>query len=415
MWHLLLRNPAFRYRFAGSALSLLGDAVVPTALAIAVLRIDAAPSALALVLGCTMVPQLLALPLGGVLGDRLDPRTLTVCADLVRCLTQLVTGFELLGATPHLGVIAACGALRGVSSAFASPAQSPLLVAVVRTEDLHAANSLMGIVRSLAQLGGPGLAAALLALAGVPWAFFVDGLGFALSAVLLLFVRGVGRPQATAEREGLLRDLSAGWREVRARRWYWSSLIAHGLWNGAAALLAVLGPVLAVRDLGGEGTWLAVAQAGTAGLLCGALLAHRVRPGRPVLVVNLACASYGAPLALFATGAPTAWIIAAYGLSMVSLGFTNPVWETVLQRVVPREVLARVTSYDWLLSLGAMPLGYVLGPLLAGWWGPRVPLAGAAVVVAAACLGTALVPEVRGLRVPGFGGEPAPVRAPSLT
>ena len=88
----------------------------------------------------------------------------------------------------------------------------------------------------------------------------------------------------------------------------------------------------------------------------------------------------------------------AYGIALTSLGFLNPVWETAVQHSVPAPVLARVTAYDWLLSLAAQPLGYAVAPLLATAWSPTIPLLIAAVLVAAACLGTAAVPGVRQLR-----------------
>ncbi|MET8545104.1 hypothetical protein ABZW03_31335 [Kitasatospora sp. NPDC004799] len=58
-------------------------------------------------------------------------------------------------------------------------------------------------------------------------------------------------------------------------------------------------------------------------------------------------------------------------------------------------VLARVTSYDWLLSLAGAPLGYVLAPLAADTWGSRAPLLASAVLVTLVCAGTAAVPGVR--------------------
>ncbi|MEV0849778.1 MFS transporter [Streptomyces sp. NPDC049954] len=404
MWRLLARNPSFRFRFAGSALSVLGDAVVPAALALAVLHLTHAPSAMAWVLGCAMVPKLLLLPFGGVAGDWFNPRTVTLLTDAVRCAAQLFVGVELLRGTPQLWQIALASALGGMASAFALPAQAPLIAGTVRKEDLHAANSLLGVVGSTARLGGPGLAALLVSLAGTGWAFVLDGLSFAASAALLSFVR-VDRLPPPERRRGLREDLVQGWHEVRSRDWYWTSLIAHSTWNGAAAVLATLGPALAVRELGGEGAWLAMLQAGTAGLLLGSLIAHRAKPGRPVLTGNLVLSLYAVPLALFAAGSPAWAVIGAYGVAMAALGFLNPVWETVLQSAVPREVLARVGSYDWLLSMGAMPLGYVLAPLLASWWGAGVPLTLSAALVAVTCLGTALVPGVRNLRVEGFGGK----------
>jgi hypothetical protein len=64
---------------------------------------------------------------------------------------------------------------------------------------------------------------------------------------------------------------------------------------------------------------------------------------------------------------------------------------------VPSHVLARVSAYDWLVSLAAMPLGYALGPTLADAAGPGLPLIGAAVLVAVSSIGTAAVQDVRNL------------------
>lgn len=225
----------------------------------------------------------------------------------------------------------------------------------------------------------------------------LDGASFAVSAALLSAtkVRHVPIP-----RRSVLSDLKEGWSEVRSRDWYWTSLIAHAAWNGAAAVLMTLGPALAVREMGGKAVWIALLQTGAIGLLLGSLLAGRARPRRPVLVANLGLATYALPLGLLAAGAPAALTIAAYGIAQAGLGFLGPVWDTSVQSAVPAHALARVTSYDWLLSLAAMPLGYVLAPLAASAWGAEVPLAVAAVAVGAACLGTAAVPGVRHFRAP---------------
>jgi hypothetical protein len=220
----------------------------------------------------------------------------------------------------------------------------------------------------------------------------LDASSFALSAALLAVVR-VGR--TPLPRASMLSDLKEGWGEVRSRDWYWTSLVAHAVWNGAAAVLAALGPAVAIHRLGGEGVWFWVLEAGAVGLVLGSLLAARARPRRPVLVANLGLATYALPLALLALAAPAPLLIAAYGLALTALGYLNPVWETVVQQQVPPRVLARVTSYDWLLSLAAMPAGYALAPLAAGAWGSSAPLAVSAALVAAACLATAAVPGVR--------------------
>ncbi|MEL5956192.1 MFS transporter [Streptomyces sp. CLV115] len=392
-----LRTRAFRLLFIGRTLSLVGDAVIPTALSLAVYLATGSTGALALVLGCAMVPKLLLLPLGGVVGDRFNARTVALTTDLVRCATQLFVGVELLGGSPALWQIALAEAVGGAAGAFAMPTASPLIRGTVAESGLLRANSLMAVVNSATRLGGPALAGLLILTAGPGWAFVLDGATFAVSAALLsaVEVRHVPIP-----RRSLLTDLKEGWGEVRSRDWYWTSLIGHATWNGAAAVLMTVGPALFLRELGGKGVWVALLQTGAVGLLLGSLLAGRARPRRPVLVANLGLATYALPLGLLAAHAPVALTIAAYGVAQAGLGFLGPVWDSSVQSAVPAHALARVTSYDWLLSLGAMPLGYALAPLAASAWGAEVPLAIAAVAVGAACLGTAAVPGVRRFGAP---------------
>ncbi|MGR6319584.1 MFS transporter [Micromonospora soli] len=397
-----LRHPAFRLLFLGRTVSAVGDAVVPTALALAVLRATGSTAALAVVLGCAMLPRLLLLPLGGVVADRFDARRVALLTDLVRCAAQLVVGVELLGGAPTLTHLAAASALGGAASAFAMPTASPLVAGTVEADGRQRANALMGVTANASRLAGPALAGLLVWTAGPGWAFVLDAASFAVSAALLSVIRVRHVP---VPHRSLRADLVLGWREVRSRDWYWSSLVAHGVWNGAAAVLLTVGPVIAVDRLGGEGVWVLLQQAGAVGLLAGSLLAARVRPRRPVLLGNLALATYAAPLLLLAAAAPAPVVVTAYCLALASLGFLNPVWETVVQGQFPPEVLARVTSYDWLMSLGAMPIGYALAPLAARAWGSPAPLAVAGVLVLLACAGTAAVPGVRRLGWPA--GAPA--------
>lgn len=388
-----LRLRAFRLFFIGRALSALGDAVIPAALVLAVLRATGSTADLALVLGCALVPRLLLLPLGGVVADRFNPRTVALIADLVRCAVQLLVAVELFSAHPTLWHIAAASAVGGVAGAFALPASSPLIAATVAGPQRLKANALLGITRSATQLAGPAIAGLLIWLAGPGWAFVLDAASFAVSAALLAMVRITHRPAAS--HPSLIKDLVQGWVEVRTRDWFWSSLIAHATWNGVAAVLVTLGPAIAVHQLGGEGVWVAILQAGAVGLLAGSLLASRLTLKRPILVANLGLATYALPLVALAVAAPAPVVIGAYGLAMAALGLLSPVWETVVQSQVPAHALARVNSYDWLFSLAAMPLGYVLAPIAAQAWSERTPLLIAAVAVAVACLGTIAVPGVR--------------------
>lgn len=401
-----LRLRDFRLLFIGRTLSALSEALVPAALAIAVVLTTGSATAMGITLACATVPRVALMPLGGVLADRFQARRMAMSADLLRVFTQVFVGIELLSPSPELWHICASQFLYGVASAFSMPARSPMVVGTVPEAARQRANAAMGFTKGAAWVLGPALAGSLIYLVGSGWVFVVDGVAFAISAGLLAItrVRHVPAPPQT-----LRKDLAIGWREVAGRRWLWMSLVAHSVWNFCAGILMTLGPVIAILHLGGEGTWIWILQTGGIGLLAGSLLAGRIRIRRRVMWANLALATYAIPLLLLALHAPVPLIIAGYGVAQAALGFLNPIWDTALQENVPADRLARVDSYDWLFSLAAQPLGYVVAPLLAAWWSPSVPLTGAAVLVLVVCLVAGMAPSVRAL----VSGGPAKENAPA--
>lgn len=396
-----LRVRNFRLLFAGRLVDELGDSIAPAALTLAIVQATGSSGALAVVLASTMIPRLALLPVGGVIVDRLQPRRVALTADSIHGAAQLFVGYELILGDVRLTHIAIAAAVGGAASAFSLPATSPLVAGTVDGAARQTANSLMGVASSTTRLAGPALAGLLIFTAGAGWAFVLDAATFAFSAATLALVRV---QFVEVARQSMRADLASGWAEVRTRTWYWTTLIGHATWNFAAGVLMTLGPVIAVHELGGRGVWLAALQASAIGYLLGSILAGRTRVRRAVLVGNLALLTYVAPLLLFAFSGPAWLVVASYGIALGCLGFLNPVWETIVQQQIPPEALARVTAYDWLVSLAGMPLGYALGPLLAGSLGATWPLAGAAFLVAIAMLAPALAPDVRNLRL----AEPAP-------
>lgn len=391
-----LRDRNFRLLFTGRVVDQLGDAVSPAALSLAIVIATRSTAGLAVVLVCALLPKVLLLPIGGVLADRLGPRPVAMAAAVVSGIAQLSIGLLLLGGHIDFLLIAIAAAVKGVAGAFDAPATLPLVAGTTDDDGRQAANALMGIAGSATNLAGPALAGLLLFTVGAGWAFVLDAATFGFSAGTLALIKV--RPMHVP-RKSLRGDLAAGWAEVRSRTWYWTSLIGHATWNFAAGLLATTGPVIAVTELGGKGVWLAALEASAAGYLAGAFIAGRTRVSRAILIGNIALMSYAVPLALFAFAAPAWLVVVSYGLAMACLGFLNPVWETAVQQEVPPEILARVSAYDWLVSLGAMPLGYALGPVLTREFGYTWPLAGAAALVLITLSIPVSLPDVRNLRL----------------
>jgi hypothetical protein len=391
-----LRGRNFRLLFAGRIVDGLGDAVSPAALTLAIVVATRSSAGLAIVLVCALVPKIALLPVGGVMIDRLSPQRVAMVAAIVSGAAQLSIGLLLFAGHIDLALIAVAAAVKGVAAAFDTPATLPLVAGTTDGDGRQAANALVGIASSATNLAGPAVAGLLIFTVGAGWAFILDAATFGFSACTLALIKV--RP-VSVPRRSFRADLAAGWAEVRARTWYWTTLIGHAAWNFAAGMLATTGPLIAITELGGRAVWLAALQASAVGYLIGAFIAGRTKVSRAILVGNIALMSYAVPLILFAVAAPAWAVVIGYGFALACLGFLNPVWETAVQQEIPPEVLARVSAYDWLVSIGAMPLGYVLGPVLARTAGYVWPLAGAAVLVLLCLAIPVSMPDVRNLRL----------------
>jgi hypothetical protein len=198
-----------------------------------------------------------------------------------------------------------------------------------------------------------------------------------------------------ASEHGFWAELVEGFRTTVARRWYLLNLCAHAMWNLGLAMTFVLGPIVARDHLGGASAWGLITAAVGAGSIFGGLIALRVMPRRPLLVANLALVPAALiPLSL-AVPESTAVIMAASLVGFAGLTFLNEVWFATVPQLMPAEVLARVTSFDWFLSLIVMPVGYSVAGPLADHVGIPATLVVAALVMSVPCALIVLVPGVR--------------------
>ncbi|MFB8277381.1 MFS transporter [Nocardia colli] len=388
--------PGFGRLLLGRTLSFLATALVPMALTLAVLDATGRGSDLGIVLAAEMLPQLLLLPIGGVLADRYPPQKVAFAADLTRGLAQLGIGIELLCGVVRITDLVILSAITGIGIAFGMPTMSPLVFATVPQAHRLQANSYLGVVRGVTLVAGPGVAGVLTVTVGAGWTFIATAVLFAVAACTLGGLRIAPKP-AIEHPVTFFRQLADGWLEVRSRAWFWSNLIGHGVSNLAAGVLMTLGPLIAVHSLGGEVSWVLIYQAGMAGLVIGSLVAPRLRARRPLVLTSLCGTLFALPMVSFAALLPS-WVDAlAYGAAMLGVGLLNTVWQTTMQREFPPEALARADSYDVLLSLAARPLGMSVAAPIAAAVGNAVPLLTMAALVAVVNLAIIALPEVRAM------------------
>jgi predicted outer membrane lipoprotein len=209
-------------------------------------------------------------------------------------------------------------------------------------------------------------------------------------------------PDAAGDADDLKADVVEGLRYVRSQRWILLSLLA-----AVVSLLCVWGPwetlvpfvVTDEQQLGGSGFDLALVfgAGGVASLLVGLIMAQRgTLPRRPLTVMYLAW-SLGM-LMTTGFGLVTA-LWQAMAISFVaegSIALLVVVWYTLLQRLVPSDLLGRVVSLDWMITIAGLPLSFLIVGPSAGMFGADAVLIVAGILGAAATLTFMFVPGARG-------------------
>ena len=392
-----LAERPFRLLWLARTGSSVGDALIPVALAFAVLGdLDGSAGDLGLVAASFTLARVGFILVGGVWADRLPRRFVMLASDAIRCVSQGTVALLLFSDSLEVWMLAAASAVAGAAAAFFGPASTGLIPETISRARLQQANALVSLSESGTSIFGPALAGLLIAGAGTGVVFAIDAASYAVSAVFLALLR-LDRVSAP-KRQTFIADLARGWREVRARAWLQAAFVTFSLSNLGIATFFVLGPVVFESELGGARDWGLAMTVGAVGGAVGSAVALRYRPARPLIPSFLLILPVSLELVSLVPPAPAVVVGVAAGLAFGGIAIGNALWDTVLQSNVPREAVSRVSSYDWMISLVFMPLGFALAGPCADAVGLDATLLGAAALSAAANVLVLAVPSIRNMR-----------------
>jgi MFS family permease len=320
----------------------------------------------------------------------------------------LIAVLSLTGALELWHMVMLVG-VYGAGTAFFTPAFDAIVPDVLPAEELPQANSLDQFVRPLAlRLAGPALGGVLIEVVGVGSAFALDAASFAVSALALMFMRT--RPRALSEAGGSIGgEIRAGFAYIRRHVWLWATFataaVAYLLFMGPAEVLL---PYVVKNELGGSAADLGLvfAAGGLGSLGCAVVMGQRGLPRRDITFMYLVWTA--ATLAVAGYGlADAVWQLMLASLAFNALETAGTiVWATAKQRHVPPALLGRVSSLDWLISIGLLPLSFALtGPVSAAI-GAQATLIGAGLIGGAITFAALLLPGMRAIE-----GREAPASA----
>jgi MFS family permease len=369
---LAVRN--FRLLSVGQSTSTVGDYCYAVALPWLILSGHGGTVLLGTVLACYGVPRTVLIPLGGVLADKIGPRTVMLTADVCRCALMCVLAVLAAKRIDSLVALAPIAALLGAGEGLFLPASFSIMPTLLSAEQLPTGNALSTALMQIGSLTGPVLGGLLVAPAGPSPAFAVDAATFGASAAALAMIRVDRERPAGADpvvREPVVPEPAqaepspSAWqllRRSRLLRIILAVAVAANVTAGGTFEVAM--PALAHARYGASGYGTLLASFG-AGAVIGTLIGARMGAlRRPPIVACTGFVVEGAALCLLPlsgglTGAATALAVAG-----VCNGFGNIVLFTLIQQRAPAQSLGRVMSLLMVAGAGSFPVSVGMAGLL---------------------------------------------------
>lgn len=362
-----------RLLVTGQTISQFGDGVALVALTLLVLDTTHSASKLAWFAAARMTPLVVFLLVGGAIVDRFSRRVLLLISDCVRALLTAI--LVVMIATGHLKYfdLLIFAVLFGTFDAVFMPCITALTPEIVPEDLLPAMNAVRPLSNNLmGNMIGPAVGG-VIAAASTSWAIGVDCATFLCSASALFLMKPTPTPHRTPG-SSMLSEIKVGIRYVRQTRWLRTGLVAAGPANAIMfSPMAVLLPFLLRHTFhdSKEIVGYAFAVFGLSGAL-GALIASNLKTPRRRIRVMWTFWTISSLSGLIVGVATNYWEVLIFPIvasPLLLLG--NVIWESMMQTEVPRDLLGRVSSVDWFMSLGLAPIGLVMAGLLATEWGVR--------------------------------------------
>lgn len=379
----LLRHHDFLKLWSAQAVSQLGTQVTGFALPmVAILWLHASAMQVGALATVQLLPfALIGLP-AGVWVDRLPRRPILIIGDLGRAVLLVTIPLAWALGSLTLGQLYLVAFGTGVLTVFFDIAWAAYLPALVDRSRLLEGNSRMELTRSGAQMTGPIVAGELIHLIQAPAAIVVDTLSFLGS---VLFVSRIRRAEPAIDHESrgsarMRDDAREGLRYVLGHDLLLPIAMTTALSNLSLAMGGAVYMLYVLRVLGLPVRMVSLVLAlGNLGFLAGAVsakrIARRIGLGRTIVA---AAATFGFPAMLVLMAQPgrraVPFLVAGgvvgsfgsvvYGINQVSLR----------QSVTPDELLGRMTATMRFLVMGVMPVGSLVGGILASTFQPRTTL-----------------------------------------
>ena len=394
-----LQHRNFRLFFGGQSLSLIGTWITRVAASWLIYRLTGSELLLGIAGFVGQIPTLFITPFAGVIVDRMDRRKILFITQAASMTQSVVLATLTLSGVVTVGQIIWLQVVQGVINSFDTPARQAFVSEMLDDRrDLPNAIALNSSMVNGSRVIGPAIGGIVIAVAGEGWCFAIDAVSYVFVIASLAAMRIVPRQRHDGPEMHLLEELRHGWSYVLHSVPIRSVLTLVAIVSVAGTPYTVLMPAFAAQVLGGGPNTLGILMAATGvGALSGALyLASResvLGLGRILLYASF---TFGAGLIAFSWTTSTWLACVALAVGSGGLMITLAGSNTILQTVVEERLRGRVMSFYTMAFFGTVPIGSLIGGVIADRAGVpmTVRLSGVACLVAGAWFASRL-PAIR--------------------
>ena len=318
---------------------------------------------------CSMIPQGVLSPIGGMAADRFNRKFVMIASDTFVGTSTLVMAFIVLFGHVSVGIVLVMGALRAIGEAFHVPAMESTTPLLVPEEHLVRVNTLNQSLWSLASIVGPVFGIFLYTTLGFQTVLFLSAFGSFAACVALLIAKIPAFHDESEEARHPVRALKAGVDAVRSDR---------GILVMAAIIVMVvvayvgqgtLFPLMTYDVFSGDGYMASLVEAAYgASSLIGAAILFAWGGGRR-LVKLMAVAGVGTGVIAVATGllrpGMFMWFVVLTAFSgIVEALFMGPQL-AIVQKRIPPEKMGRVLGLFTTVTTLSAPIGLGISGVVA--------------------------------------------------
>jgi MFS family permease len=314
-------------------------------------------------------PQLLMMPLSGLIADRVNRRKLLIVTQIVMAALGLGLGIIVLMNAATLWEVYLFAFGLGVTAAIDAPVRQTFISELVSEKSIPNAVALNSASFNGARLIGPAVAGILIASIGSGWVFIINAGTFAATLLALRFMH-VGELQASPRAGRKRGQIRAGWKYVGSRPDIVVVLVMVFLVGTFGFNFPIFTSTMAVAFHQGADGFGILSSVMAVGSVLGALLAARREKPR-IRVITLAATGFGLAT-LTAALMPSYWSFAAV---LIVVGLSSLTMMTAanayVQTTTAPAMRGRVMALYMAIFAGGTPIGAPLVGWVANVAGPR--------------------------------------------